>query len=215
MLHSSPANAQPSSITSFNSLKHLQANNYQTNDQRLFVKQLSFQCISLELILKNLVFIRANTSTAPPQMASLKSSITVNVSSLILHTTASPTLSPQFVYLLSKYIKRVMKDSDELTVYFVNRSIEAILMQFKSKNYMVRQRIASYVEIMIRQYDIEHLMKVQRALEVDFLLKGIEDQSQDVRRQVRLCWRAYYSIDDSFKERVIELMNELRGISKK
>ena len=80
---------------------------------------------------------------------------------------------------------------------------------------MVRQRVASYVEIMMRGYEIEHLMRVQRPLEFDFLLRGIEDQSQDVRKQVRLCWRAYNSIDDSFKARVKELLHELKGPSKK
>ena len=55
------------------------------------------------------------------------------------------------------------------------RVIEVLLSQFKSKNSLVRLRIASYLEVIILRYDIDFLMRSQKILETDFLLKGIED----------------------------------------
>lgn len=69
-----------------------------------------------------------------------------------------------------------------LSVVGLRRIIELLLGQFKSnKNSLVRLRIASYFEIILKRYDIDFLLKSQKALETDFLLKGIDDQAQDVR----------------------------------
>ena len=57
-----------------------------------------------------------------------------------------------------------------------------LILQFKSKNSLVRLRIATYFEIIIQRYDIDFLHKSQKTLENDFLLKGIDDQAQDVRK---------------------------------
>ena len=62
------------------------------------------------------------------------------------------------------------------------RIIEVLILQFKSKNSLVRLRIATYFEIIIQRYDIDFLHKSQKTLENDFLLKGIDDQAQDVRK---------------------------------
>lgn len=53
--------------------------------------------------------------------------------------------------------------------------IEVLIIQFKSKNSLVRFRIATYFEIIIKRYDIDFLTKSQKTLEADFLLKGIDD----------------------------------------
>ena len=58
---------------------------------------------------------------------------------------------------------------------FSRRIIEVLIIQFKSKNSLVRLRIASYFEIIIQRFDIDFLNKSQKTLEVDFLLKGIDD----------------------------------------
>ena len=63
-----------------------------------------------------------------------------------------------------------------------------------------------YLEIVIQRYDIDVLLKSAKALETEFLLKGMEDQAQDVRKQVRLCWRAYMQVEE-FIERVNKLLN--------
>ena len=63
-----------------------------------------------------------------------------------------------------------------------------------------------YLEIVIQRYDIDVLLKSAKALETEFLLKGMEDQAQDVRKQVRLCWRAYMQVEE-FNERVNKLLN--------
>ena len=76
-----------------------------------------------------------------------------------------------------------------------------LILQFKSKNSLVRLRIATNFEIIIQRYDIDFLHKSQKTLENDFLLKGIDDQAQDVRKQVRMCWRAYQEVEE-FSERV-------------
>jgi len=39
----------------------------------------------------------------------------------------------------------------------------------------VRLRVAQYMEIIIRRYDIDLIIKSQKALETEFLLKGIDD----------------------------------------
>ena len=78
----------------------------------------------------------------------------------------------------------------------------------------MRLRVANYMEIIIHKYDIELLMKSQKALEAEFLLKGIDDQSQDVRKQVRFCWRAYYQVAE-FSPRVTKMISEMRGPAKK
>ena len=75
-------------------------------------------------------------------------------------------------------------------------------------------RIATYLENIIKRYDIDFLTKSQRALEAEFLVKGVDDQNQDVRRQVRACWKVYNSVEE-FKERVSQLLKEMRGATKK
>ena len=76
----------------------------------------------------------------------------------------------------------------------------------------MRLRIASYFEIILKRYDIDFLLKSQKALETDFLLKGIDDQAQDVRQQVRACWRVY---NQEFADRVAFLVKDMRGAAKK
>lgn len=71
------------------------------------------------------------------------------------------------------------------------RIVELLVSQFKSKNSLVRLRVAQYFEIILRRYDIDFLLKSQKALETDFLLKGADDQAQDVRKHVRQCWKVY------------------------
>ena len=41
----------------------------------------------------------------------------------------------------------------------------------------MRLRIAMYLEIVIQRYDIDVLLKSAKALETEFLLKGIDDQA--------------------------------------
>ena len=62
-----------------------------------------------------------------------------------------------------------------LSLLCVFRVIEVLAIQYKNKNSLVRQRIALYFDIIIKRYDIDFLSKSQKALEIDFLLKGIED----------------------------------------
>ena len=45
----------------------------------------------------------------------------------------------------------------------------------------MRLRVALYFEIILRRYDIDFVSKSQKTLESDFLVKGIDDQAQDVR----------------------------------
>ena len=78
----------------------------------------------------------------------------------------------------------------------------------------MRLRIATYFEIIIKRYDIDLLIKSLKVLETDFLLKGIEDQAQEVRKQVRICWKAYSEVEE-FGERVAFLIKDLRGPAKK
>lgn len=59
----------------------------------------------------------------------------------------------------------------------IPKVIESLLAQFKSKNSLVRLRIACYFETIIKRYDIDFLLKSQKALETDFLMKGIDDQA--------------------------------------
>lgn len=62
-----------------------------------------------------------------------------------------------------------------LGVVNVPKVLDSLLVHFKSKSSLVRLRIACYVEVIIKRYDPELLLKSQKALEADFLLKGIED----------------------------------------
>ena len=55
--------------------------------------------------------------------------------------------------------------------------IESLITQFKSKNSLVRLRVATYIEVIIKRYDIDFLLKSQKALEAEFLVKGIDDQA--------------------------------------
>ena len=63
----------------------------------------------------------------------------------------------------------------------IPKIVELLNIQFKSKNSLVRLRVATYFEIILKRYDIDFLAKSQKTLENDFLLKGINDQAQDVR----------------------------------
>lgn len=63
----------------------------------------------------------------------------------------------------------------------IPKIVELLIVHFRSKNSLVRLRIASYFEIILKRYDIDFITKSQKALEADFLLKGINDQAQDVR----------------------------------
>ena len=70
-----------------------------------------------------------------------------------------------------------------LTLHYCYRVIEVLVGSFRtSKNSLVRLRIALYFEIIIKRYDIDMITKSQKALETEFLLKGIDDQAQDVRK---------------------------------
>ncbi len=69
-----------------------------------------------------------------------------------------------------------------LSLFCMFRVIEVLAVQYRNKNSLVRQRIAIYFDIIIKRYDFDFLSKSQKVLETDFLLKGIEDQAQDVRK---------------------------------
>ena len=92
--------------------------------------------------------------------------------------------------------------------------VELLAAQFKSKNSLVRLRVALYFETVIKRYDIDLLLKAQKPLENDFLLKGLEDQAQEVRKQVRLCWKAYNQVEE-LSDRVATLVRDMKATGKK
>lgn len=57
----------------------------------------------------------------------------------------------------------------------IPKIVELLNVQFKSKNSLVRIRVATYFEIILKRYDIDFITKSQKSLENDFLLKGIND----------------------------------------
>ena len=84
----------------------------------------------------------------------------------------------------------------------VHRIIELLSLTFKSnKNSLVRLRVSQYMEIIINRYDLGFIQKSQNILEKEFLITGIDDTAQEVRSQVRICFKAYYAIGE-FKDRV-------------
>ena len=46
------------------------------------------------------------------------------------------------------------------------------------------------------------------------MIKGIDDQAQDVRKQVRICWKAYSQVEE-FSERIPILLKDMRSPAKK
>ena len=59
----------------------------------------------------------------------------------------------------------------------IPKIIDQLIVQFKSKNSLVRLRVATYFEIILNRYDIDFIAKSQKTLENDLLLKGINDQA--------------------------------------
>ena len=74
--------------------------------------------------------------------------------------------------------------------------------------------MAGYFEIIIRRYDINYILRQQQIFEREFLLKGIDDQAQEVRKQVRICWKTYKEIPE-FACRINVMLMELRSSAKK
>ena len=95
------------------------------------------------------------------------------------------------------------------------RIIELLISTFKSnKNSLVRLRVAQYMEIIINRYDLGFIQKSQNQFEKEFLITGIDDTAQEVRSQVRIVFKAYYTIPE-FKDRVQQILREMKTIGKK
>ena len=70
------------------------------------------------------------------------------------------------------------------------------------------------MEIIINRYDLGFIQKSQNILEKEFLITGIDDTAQEVRSQVRICFKAYHGIVE-FKDRVQKILREMRTPGKK
>ena len=100
-----------------------------------------------------------------------------------LHTGKYFSSTDGFLKLLNNGKRLISDMAHEGIVQILNsvcipKVIEVFIAQFKSnKNSLVRLRIAMYLEIVIQRYDIDVLLKSAKALETEFLLKGMEDQA--------------------------------------
>ena len=78
----------------------------------------------------------------------------------------------------------------------IPKIFELLAIYFKSKANLVRLRVGEYYQICLCAYPPEMLVKNQTSIENEFLLAGLEDQSQEVRRQVRVCFKQYVTLPE-------------------
>lgn len=64
-----------------------------------------------------------------------------------------------------------------LATVCVPKAIDILAAQFKSKNALVRYRVACYFQIALRTYALEIIMKATNTLLSDFFTPGLEDQT--------------------------------------
>jgi hypothetical protein len=63
-------------------------------------------------------------------------------------------------------------------------------------------------------YSIEVISKAQKTIETGFLLAGLDDPAQDVRKQVRACFIDFYSLP-AFVQSGQKILLELKTAGKK
>ncbi len=78
----------------------------------------------------------------------------------------------------------------------------------------MRLRVAHYFQIALQTYSLDFINKSLKSFHQEFLIPGIDDAAQDVRKQVRSCFLIYSTIPE-FQEQAIKLAKDLRSTGRK
>ena len=74
--------------------------------------------------------------------------------------------------------------------------------------------VAKYFKIALELYSIELISRAKKLIQNEFLLVGIEDQDQEVRKQTRVCFVAYANMSE-FKAEALDLAISVQTSARK